>query len=562
MIQNLKDILSKYVEGEEFEVKLSESIEHGHISTNAAFALAKIKKTSPKEAAEDIRSYLHKNTPTDYFDHIDIAGKGFVNMYLTPQTIANELSKITRMGSRYGRPDKKPGETVIIEYSSPNIAKPMHVGHLRTTIIGDALARIFDFVGYKVVRWNYLGDWGTQFGKLIAAYKLWGSKIKGADSVDKLNELYVKFHKEIKKHPELEEKGREEFAKLEKGDKKNKKLWKKFKKDSIKEFNKIYNLLGVHFSVNIGEAFYSKYTDDVINLLIEEEIATESEGALIVDLERFDLPTVMVRKSDGATLYTTREIANLKYRKDEYKPSKILYVVGNEQALHFSQLFAISKLLGFSEDVDLVHVKHGLISKGDGKKLSTREGTAIKLEELLDKAISLAKKNIEKREHSFKDGEIKDVSKAIGLGAIKYNDLSQNRTSDISFDWDKMLSFEGNSGPYLQYTYARLKSILRKAGRIPKSNINSIENENDQALALKLAEFPDVLQRTIDAYQPNYLANYLYELSREINSFYHSEPVLYSEPGARSLRLNLVKVSSRVLKTGLGLLGIEVVEKM
>lgn len=562
MIQDLKEILGEYIKDEEFEVKISEDPKHGHIATNAAFALSKIKKISPEEAAEDIRSYLHKNTPTDYFDHIEIAGKGFVNMYLTPQTIAKELVKMSNAGSKYGRPTKKVNKTVIVEYSSPNIAKPMHIGHLRGTIIGDAIARVFEFLGYKVVRWNYLGDWGTQFGKLIAAYKLWGSKIKGPDTIDKLNELYVKFHKEIKKHPELEEKGKEEFAKLEKGDKKNKKLWKQFKKDSIKEFNKTYNALGVHFSVHIGEAHYQKDTDSIIDILTKEEIAKESEGALVIDLERFDLPTVMVRKSDGATLYTTREIANLRYRLEEYKPSEILYVVGNEQALHFNQLFAIAKLLGLGEDTKLVHVKHGLISKGDGTKLSTREGTAIKLEELLSKAIDLAQKNLEKRNTNFKKGDTKDISKAIGLGAIKYNDLSQNRTSDISFDWDKMLSFEGNSGPYLQYTYARLKSILRKAGRIPKGNINTVENENDQALIIKLAEFPDVLHRTADVYQPNYLANYLYELSKEINSFYHSEPVLYSEPGARSLRLNLVKVSSRVLKTGLNLLGIDTVEKM
>ncbi|MCR4260842.1 MAG: arginine--tRNA ligase, partial [Candidatus Colwellbacteria bacterium] len=460
----------------------------------------------------------------------------------------------------------KDKETVIVEYSAPNIAKPMHVGHLRSTIIGDAIANVFEFTGYSVVRWNYIGDWGTQFGKLIAAYKKWGKRREVArNPVEKLEELYVRFHKELKDNPVLEDEGREEFKKLENGDKKNRKLWRWFKKESLKEFNRIYNRLGVTFSTQIGEAFYEKDLNGIIDLLKEESIAQESEGALIIDLERFDLPPAMVRKSDGATLYFTREIANLKYRIEEYNPKRILYVVANEQTLHFSQLFAVAKMMDFAKDKDmpeLAHVKFGLVRGGAGKKLSTREGTAIKLNELLDRSVKLSKDALAKRKVELKKSELKEVSEILGIGAVKYNDLSQNRMSDIIFDWDKMLSFEGNSAPYLQYTYARLKSILRKAKGVPKLSKIILENERDVFLVLKLSEFPEVLDRVKETYMPSQLASYLYELAKEVNSYYHSEPVLYSESELRAVRLNIVKAASDVLKNGLSLLGIGTVEKM
>src|SRR3989338_1898670 len=442
----------------------------------------------------------------------------------------------------------------------------MHVGHLRSTIIGDAIANIFAFLGYNVVRWNYLGDWGTQFGKLIAAYKKWGRRREVAKNpVEKLEELYIRFHKELKDNPALEDEGREEFKKLENGDKKNRKLWRWFRKESLKEFNRMYNRLGVTFSTQIGEAFYEKDLSGVINFLKEKGIAKESEGALIIELERFDLPPAMVRKSDGATLYFTREIANLKYRIEEYNPKRILYVVANEQTLHFSQLFAVAKMMDFAKGKnmpELAHVKFGLVRGEAGKKLSTREGTAIKLNELLDRSVKLSEETLSTRKVDLKKSEAKEVAEILGIGAVKYNDLSQNRMSDIVFDWEKMLSFEGNSAPYLQYTYARLKSILKKARGIPKLNGMALENERDLVLVLKLSEFPEVLDRVKETYMPSQLASYLYELAKEVNSYYHSEPVLYSESELRTVRLNLVKAASDILKTGLDLLGIKTVEKM
>ena len=568
MIQTIREAIAKRLGDSEFEVKIENSLERGHFSTNAAFILSEKEKLRPKEAAEELRSFLRKHDEAKVFDRIELGGGGFINIWLSQEAIRGEFRRIVKAGGSWGKVKVKVKnrETVIVEYSSPGIAKPMHVGHIRSTIIGDAIANVYEFLGYRVVRWNYIGDWGTQFGKLIAAYKLWGNRREVTkDPVEELEKLYVRFHKELKNNPALEAEGREEFKKLEAGDKKNKKLWRWFKKESLKEFNRIYNRLGVTFSVSIGEAFYEKDLEGAINLLKEEGLAQESEGALMVELERFDLPPAMIRKSDGATLYLTRDIANLKYRIEEYEPKKILYVVANEQTLHFSQLFAIAKMIDLAKDKhmpELAHVKFGLVRGETGKKLSTREGTAIKLNELLDRSIKLSQEALGARKVELRKSEAKEVAEILGIGAVKYNDLSQNRMSDIVFDWEKMLSFEGNSAPYLQYTYARLKSILKKARGIPKLNGMALENERDLVLVLKLSEFPEVLGRVKETYMPSQLASYLYELAREVNSYYHSEPVLYSESGLRAVRLNLVKAASDVIKTGLNLLGIKTVEKM
>src|SRR3989344_3108030 len=568
MIQTIREAIAKRLGDSEFEVKIENSLERGHFSTNAAFILSEKENLRPREAAEELRSFLRKHDEAKIFDRIELGGGGFINIWLSQEAIRGEFRRIVKAGSNWGRVkiSNKGKETVIVEYSAPNIAKPMHVVHLRSTIIGDAIANVYEFLGYRVVRWNYIGDWGTQFGKLIAAYKLWGNRREVTkDPVEELEKLYVRFHKELKNNPALEAEGREEFKKLEAGDKKNKRLWRWFKKESLKEFNRIYNRLGVAFSVSIGEAFYEKDLEGAINLLKEGGLAQESEGALMVELERFDLPPAMIRKSDGATLYLTRDIANLKYRIEEYEPKKILYVVANEQTLHFSQLFAIAKMIDLAKDKhmpELALVKFGLVRGETGKKLSTREGTAIKLNELLDRSIKLSQEALGARKVELRKSEAKEVAEILGIGAVKYNDLSQNRMSDIVFDWEKMLSFEGNSAPYLQYTYARLKSILKKAKGVPKLNGMALENERDLVLVLKLSEFPEVLDRVKETYMPSQLASYLYELAREVNSYYHSEPVLYSESELRTVRLNLVKVASDILKTGLDLLGIKTVEKM
>ncbi|MBU2101191.1 arginine--tRNA ligase [Patescibacteria group bacterium] len=565
MIKTLTEIIRGRLGDLDFDVRISDDPERGHLSTNAAFVLAKANQSSPMEMAEELRSHLRKHAPSNYFRKIEVVEPGFVNVWLTPEAIKGEFRKIAK-ARVWGKGVKKK-ETVIVEYSAPNIAKAMHVGHLRSTIIGDALANAFEFMGYGVVRWNYIGDWGTQFGKLIVAYELWGDKEKiNKNPLGELGKLYVKFHEEAKEHPELEERAQKEFKKLEGGDKTNRKLWHWFKKISLKEFSKTYNKLGVRFNTQIGESFFEKELKSIIDMLVEKGLAKESEGALMIDLDAFGLPPAMARKSDGATLYLTRDLANIRYRIDEYKPSQILYVVANEQTLHFSQVFATASLLGFiggkEQEVKPVHIKFGLVLGEEGKKFSSREGKGVKLEEMIETSIKLADKILEDRKSNFRKAELKEISRVIGIGAIKYNDLSQNRMSDIVFNWEKMLSFEGNSAPYLQYTYARLKGILKKAKGIPKLDVSALEEGRDSAVVMKLAEFPEVLSRVIENYMPHYLANYLYELAKEINSFYQSEPVLSSSAKLRGVRLNLVKESSEVLKVGLKLLGIEVVEKM
>ena len=567
MLETIKELLRKKLGGADFSFSPSPpagGAGRGHISTNAAFILAKHEKTSPMDAAVELKNYLEEHAPNGIFSGIEIAEPGFLNLRFSTQAMQKEFTKIVEAGENWGRLHKN--GNVIVDYSQPNIAKPMHVGHLRSTIIGDALANIFQFAGYKVTRWNYIGDWGTQFGKLIAAYKLWGDKDEvQKNPIETLNNLYVRFHKEIEDDPSLEERGREEFKKLEDGDKENRKLWEWFKEESIKEFNKMYELLGINFDEWIGEAFYEKELQPLIEGLLKDGVAKESEGAIVIPFMKGGLPPGLIRKSDGATLYLTRDIANLKYRLKEYKPELILYVVDNAQSLHFQQLFAIADILGL-DDVRLSHVKFGLVLSEDMKKLSTRGGRQIPLLDVINEAIEREGKIVSEKQSDLSDEEKNKIAKVVGIGALKYNDLSQNRNSDIVFDWDKMLSFEGNSGPYLQYTYARLKSILRKASKVEGGagdfDPTPLVDEASLDIILKLIMYPEVIQAVTENYFPHYLSSYLYDLARAMNSYYENEPILKAEPALRDARLHLITAVSDVLRTGLGLLGIGVVERM
>ncbi len=561
MFDSIRKILRKKVGEIDFDLTLADSPERGHLSTNVAFSLAKERGMSPADAACEIKGYLDKNAKKEIFK-VEVAGPGFINIWLRIEVVQNEFEKIVKAKEGWGVPQKKSKKKIIIEYSQPNIAKPMHVGHLRSTIIGDALANIYDFLGYETVRWNYLGDWGTQFGKLIAAYKLWGDKEEVEKSpISGLNSLYVKFHEEAEKDPGLEEKGRSEFKKLEDGDRENRELWKWFKEESVKEFNEMYGILGIKFDTWIGESFYEKELHPLIKELLKDGIAEESDGAIIVPLESRGFPPGLIRKSDGATLYLTRDIANLKYRLKEYKPSRILYVVDNGQTLHFQQLFAIADILGLNS-AELAHVKFGLVLSGDMKRLSTREGRQIALLDVINEAIERAKKIVGDKQPDMDDGEKDKIARIVGVGAVKYNDLSQNRQSDITFDWDKMLSLDGNSGPYLQYTYARMMSIVGKANGVPKLDSSALEGGAGVEIVMKLSEFPEVVRRVAETYFPHYIANYLYELSKLANKYYEKEPVLRAEGNLKNLRLNLVAAVAGTLKSGLGLLGIKVAERM
>ncbi|MDP2650742.1 MAG: arginine--tRNA ligase, partial [bacterium] len=449
----------------------------------------------------------------DFFSKIEVAEPGFLNFWLKPEVIREEFERMVKEGLK---PASQVRLKAIVEYSQPNIAKPMHVGHLRSTIIGDALANILEFAGHEVIRWNYLGDWGTQFGKVIAAYKLWGDKkeIEKAP-VEVLAGLYARFHEEMKQDPALEARGREEFRKLETGDKENRELWEWFKEESIKELNKIYKLLGIKFDEWKGESSYRESLLPLIALLLERGIAKESEGAIIIPLEKFNLPPALIRKSDEGTLYLTRDIASLEERVKNYQADKVLYVVDNGQSLHFQQLFAIAEILGLKGN--FAHIKFGLVLGEDLKKLSTRAGRHIALLEVINEAVERARKITHEKqpirqaqgEPAMSDKEKGEIAQVVGIGALKYNDLSQSRVADITFDWDKMLSLQGNSAPYLQYTYARLRSILRKANAIDPVRdkplqaaaavhaeriSNGIEKEADLRLVLKIAFFPEVVK--------------------------------------------------------------------
>jgi len=584
MKDKISAVLKKIVGADTaFEIFIPEKENLGHYSTNVALQIAKTEKKKPIELARELVRKIQKASPKDLFEKVEAAEPGFINFWLSQKTLEEELSSIQKSLKNYGRSSLGKGKTIIVEYSQPNIAKMMHVGHLRTTIIGDALANIFEFLGYKVVRWNYLGDWGTQFGKLIAAYKLWGDKAKmETNPIEELQNLYVRFHDEAKQKPELHKLGQEEFKKLEEGDKENKKLWEWFKKESLKEFEKIYQILDVKFDTYIGESFFDKEMRPLTKELLQKGIAKKSEGAVIIPLEKFNLPPALIEKSDEASLYLSRDIANLRYRLKKFKPVKILYVVGNEQSLHFEQLFAVAKILGMNK-AELIHVKYGLVLGEEGKKLATREGRAILLNDVLEKGIRLARKVVEEKNPELSDKEKDSIAEVVGIGALKYNDLKENRNSDIVFNWKKMLDLTGDSAPYLQYTYARLMSIVRKSparnrqaqalaggqianGKAKKSgnyDIGLLGKEIELKLIRKIIEFPDKVLRSAKDLSTSNLANYLYKLATVVNQLYESTPVIKEKNELRrNALLVFIETAASVIKSGLGLLGIKAPKKI
>lgn len=562
MRKKLESILKKAI-GAGVELSVPENANFGHYSVSAALKLAKAKKENPMDLAAELAAKIEKGAPRNFFEKIEVAAPGFINLWLSKDVIRQELVSISKQKEKYGRSDIGKNKKVIIEYSSPNIAKPMHVGHLRSAVIGDALANIHEFLGYKVIRWNYIGDWGTQFGKLIAAYKRWGNKAQLEKSpIAELLSLYVRFHKEETENPIFAQEGRDEFMKLEGGNAQNRKLWKWFRDESMKEFKKVYATLGVKFDIILGESFFEPYLKPLIERLYKKKIVVESEGALIVPLDEKGLPPALIQKSDESSLYLTRDIANLEYRLKKYKPAEMVYVVGNEQTLHFEQLFAVAEIMRLKK-AKLVHAKHGMVFGEKGKKLSTRSGEAIQLDELLQRSIKLSREVVDKKNSKLKAKEKEKIAEAVGIGAVKYNDLRENRLSDIYFDWEKMLDFSGDSAPYLQYTRARLKSILRKARPAKKTDFSLLESETEMALIRKMAEFPEVVRRSAEILFTNGIAKYLYELATLANKYYESTTILSDKDTARrNARLILIESVAFVMKSGLGLLGIEAPDKI
>ncbi len=538
---------------------------YGDYSTNIAILLANRYKHSLKELALKIIGELKKDRfVIDAFEEINEIN-GFLNFKISKKLAIDTLilfSKSKKFLQNLGR-----GECIVIDYSSPNIAKPMHVGHLRSTILGQAIANLYEVLGYKSVGINHLGDWGTQFGSLIAAYKLWGKKKIEDFSVDDMLELYIKFHFEKEKDERYEEMARLEFKKLEEGNKENRKIWKIFREKSLSEFNKIYKSLGIKFDYIIGESFYNEKAKIVIQESIKKGFAfKQADGSVVILLEQFHLIPFIIQKSDGTTLYGARDLAAIKHRVEKFKPAKMIYVIGSEQSLYLNQLFQSSELLNYFPKNKFYHLDFGLYLF-KGKKMASRRGDLVKLSQIIEEVIEGAKKILkEKSVGKLKERDIEKVAKIIGIGALKYNDLSQNRKSNIEFDLEKMLSINGESGPYIQYTCVRLKNILRKAGLFAGKFVSIADiifkDELEIRIAKKLALFPEIVKDSAISFQINCLAKYLYEIAEMMNIFYEKLPVLRAEKEYRISRLVLIKAALNVLRYGLDLLGIKVPDKM
>ena len=535
--------------------------EFGHYSTNVAMRLAKEYKKNPLEVAQEFAVKLKSADKKGIFERIEAVKPGFINFWLSKAFLQKGLVSIAKKPKDIGLEKIGKGKKVIIDHASTNIAKPLHVGHLRTTIIGAALANMHEALGYKVIRWNYIGDWGTQFGKLVAAYKLWGDKKKvEANPISEMLALYVKFHDELKAKPELEKRGQEEFKKLERGDRENRKLWQWFVKESLLEFDKAFEILGVSFDTHKGESAYEKQLPGIVKDL-KKSLAQQSEGAWIIPLEKFNLPPALIEKSDGATLYLTRDIASLKDRLAK-KPAKILYVVANQQALHFEQLFATANLLGLNT-AELAHVKFGMVLGEDGKKLATREGKVIQLMDVINEGVERAYAVVSEKNPNLAEDEKKKVAQAVSIGALKYNDLKENRNSDIQFNWDKMLDLTGDTAPYLQYTYTRFMSIVAKAGKIGGADMATLDSELEVLIMKKVFDFTDIIAQCAETYYTSHMAKYLFELAKLGSQYYEATPILVDENVARrNARLTLVRTVALTLKKGLSLLGIETTERI
>uniref|UniRef100_UPI0026F0E4C8 arginine--tRNA ligase n=1 Tax=Streptococcus danieliae TaxID=747656 RepID=UPI0026F0E4C8 len=521
-----------------------------------AFSLAKVLRKAPAVIATEIAEAID----TTGFEKV-IATGPYVNFFLDKVGMGDQiLRSIIEAKETYGAQNIGQGQNITIDMSSPNIAKPFSVGHLRSTVIGDALANLFNKLGYTAVRINHLGDWGKQFGLLIVAYKLWGDKAAvKANPISELLKLYVRINEEMETKPELDEQGREWFLKLEQGDKEAWELWEWFRSESLVEFNRIYKLLNVDFDSYNGEAFYNDKMDEIIEILEAKNLLEESRGASIVDLEDFNLNPALIKKSDGATLYITRDLATALYRKRTYDFAKNIYITGHEQSGHFAQLNAVLEKMGYDWVKDMSHIPFGLVTKNK-KKLSTRKGNIILLEPTIVEAISRAEQQIAAKNPDLPNKE--EVARQVGVGAIKFYDLKTDRMNGYDFDLEAMLSFEGETGPYVQYAYARIQSILRKADyqANPEAHYHLEDSESWEILKI-LQDFSRVIERAANQFEPSIIAKYAINLAQHFNKYYAHTRILEESP-ERESRLALSYATGLVLKEALRLLGVEAPEQM
>lgn len=528
------------------------------------FKLAKVFRKSPQLIAEDIAEKLSDD---DIFSKIEQVN-AYVNMFINFERIAEEtISSVIKSGDKYGESNIGNNKTIIVEFSSPNIAKPFHIGHIRSTVIGNSIYKLYEKIGYKVVRINHLGDYGTQFGKLIVAYRRWGSEdelIK--EPIKSLLGWYTKFHEEAEKNPELNDEARKAFANLEHGSLEEKRLWEIFRKYSLEEFERVYKLLGIKFDSYAGESFYTDKMPQIIEELKDKGLLIKSQGAEIVDLEEYDLGACMIEKSDGTSLYATRDIAAAIYRKNHYDFDKCIYVVASQQNLHFKQWKKVLELMGYEWQKDCIHVPFGLVMLEDGA-MSTREGRVVFLEDVLNQAISKTKEIIDEKNPDAPN--VEEISKQVGVGAVVFNELSNNRIKDYTFSWDHVLNFDGETGPYVQYTYARASSVIRNASandmdKVRNCNIECkyINSDSAKNLIKLIYRIPEVIIDSAYKDEPSILTRHTIDVAQAFNKFYHDEHILVDDEYERCAKLALVETSRIAIANCLKLIGIEAPERM
>lgn len=561
--------LSDMIEGLEAE-EIESMIEIPPESTMGDYAfpcfkLAKTMRKAPNLIAQELAEKLAENQMFSEVKNVN----AYVNFFMDrAEVAASVVPEVIAKKEKFGSSDLGSGKKVIVEYSSPNIAKPFHIGHIRTTVIGNAIYKIYDYLGYETIRINHLGDYGTQFGKMIVAYKRWGNEEDvRREPIKTLLAYYVKFHEEAEKDPSLEDEARATFTRLENGEKEEYELWKWFREESLKEFTYVYDLLGIEFDSYAGESFYSDKMDRIVDIMKDKGILKESEGAQIVDLEEYGMPPALIKKKDGSTLYITRDIAAAVYRKEHYNFDKNIYVVASQQNLHFQQWFKIIDLMGFDWADQCVHVPFGMVSLEDGT-LSTRKGKVVFLLDVLNSAVEKTKQIMIEKNGS--DADLEDISREVGIGAVVFQELSNNRIKDYVFSWDKVLNFDGETGPYVQYTHARAASVLRNAGESAKAvlsgdaalDMNYVTSDTAYELIKLIYRFPDVVREAAEKYEPSVITRHIIDIAQYFNRFYHDEHILVENEAEKQAKLAVVYAAKQTIANGLALLGIAAPEKM
>ena len=523
------------------------------------FKLAKVFRKAPNMIAADLAENIEAKGAISKVMPLG----GYVNFFVNKSQLAETvINDVLTKKEKYGHTDLGQDKAVVIDFSSPNIAKPFHIGHIRTTVIGNALYKIYDSQGYNVVRVNHLGDYGTQFGKLIVAFKLWGSKeAVEANPIPELLKLYVKFHEEAEQKPEMEDEARAWFTKLENGDEEAKALWQWFRDESLKEFARVYDLLDIEFDSYAGESFYSDKMGVVIDQLKEKGLLVQSQGTNVVDLEQYNMPPALITKNDGSTLYMTRDLAAAIYRKNTYDFEKCIYVVGSQQSLHFQQLFKVLELMGYEWSKDLIHVPFGMVALEEGT-MSTRKGRVVFLEDVLKQAVEKTKEIVLSKNPNAKN--VEQIAKQVGVGAVVFQELSNSRIKDYTFSWSRTLSFEGETGPYVQYTHARCCAVLRKAEEEVTADINyDLLSEGDGAEVLKvIGSFNKAILAAMRKNEPHIITRFVLDLAQAFNKFYHDNPILVDDVEVRKARLALVAATRQTIENALALLGMHAPERM